>query len=144
MQNAVTQETVLIIVISTTLLLFFVLLLTFFFFRQQKKRFLHAQEVYALKESFNQLILQSKLETQERTLDHMAKELHANFSHLISLININLAAILPECSGGVHEQVSETKLLTKQLMGEVKALSVSLNTNFIMQSGFYRKFIAEK
>ncbi|SCW80222.1 sensor histidine kinase [Mucilaginibacter sp. NFR10] len=138
MQNTVTQETVLTIIISTMLILLFVLLLTIFFFRQQKKRFLHVQEVAALKESFNQLILQSKLEIQERTLDHMAKELHANFSHLISLININLAVILPQCSGEVHEQVSETKSLTKQLMGEVKALSISLNTNFIMKSGFYK------
>jgi len=120
------------------LLLFFVVLLTYFFFRQQKKRFQHTQEVLELRETFNQLILQSKLEIQERTLDHVAKELHANFSHLISLININLAAILAQSADGVREHVQETKLLAKQLMSEVKTLSVSLNTDFVLKGGFYK------
>jgi signal transduction histidine kinase len=110
----------------------------YFFFQQQKKRFHHQQEVIELRESFNQTILQSKLEIQERTLDHIAKELHANFSHLVSLININLSAILAESSGEVREHDSETKLLSKQLMGEIKALSLSLNSDYIMKAGFHK------
>jgi signal transduction histidine kinase len=138
MQQAISQATALTIIISTVLLLFFVCLLTYFFFQQQKKRFQHQREVLELRESFNQIILQSKLEIQERTLDHIAKELHANFSHLVSLININLSAILVESSGEVKEHISETKLLSKQLMSEIKALSVSLNSDYIMKAGFHK------
>lgn len=138
MQQSISQETALTIVISTILLLFFVCLLMYFFFQQQKKRFLHKQEVIELRESFNQIILQSKLEIQERTLDHIAKELHANFSHLVSLININLSAILAKSSGDVRDHISETKLLSKQLMSEIKALSVSLNSDYIMKAGFHK------
>ncbi len=138
MQQSISQETALTIVISTTLLLFFICLLMYFFFQQQKKRFLHQQEVIELRESFNQIILQSKLEIQERTLDHIAKELHANFSHLVSLININLSAVLAESSGDVKDHISETKLLSKQLMSEIKALSVSLNSDYIMKAGFHK------
>ncbi|SHM76923.1 sensor histidine kinase [Mucilaginibacter sp. OK098] len=138
MQTTISQETALTIIISTSLLLVFVCLITYFFFQQQKKRFLHQQEVFELRESFNQTILQSKLEIQERTLDHIAKELHANFSHLVSLININLSAILAESSGEVKEHISETKLLSKQLMSEIKVLSVSLNSDYIMKAGFHK------
>ncbi|MXV14810.1 sensor histidine kinase [Hufsiella ginkgonis] len=138
MQETFSQDPYLTVIISTLLLLFFVCLLTYFFFRQQKKRFQHEQEVIELRESFNQTILQSKLEIQDRTLQHIAEELHANFSHLVSLININLSAILPQSSGDVKEHISETKALAKQLMTEVKALSVSLNSDFIMKTGFVK------
>lgn len=92
MQESRSQEILLTILVSTSVVFFFVCLLTYFFFRQQKKRFQHEQEVLQLRETFNQTVLQSKLEIQDRTLDHIAKELHANFSHLVSLININLSA----------------------------------------------------
>jgi signal transduction histidine kinase len=136
MQQSISEEAVLTIIISTMLLLLFVCLITYFFFRQQKKRFEHHREVLELRESFNQIILQSKLEIQESTLDHIAKELHANFSHLVSLININLSAILAQSSGEVKDHINETKLLAKQLMSELKTLSVSLNSDFIMKAGF--------
>lgn len=140
MQQSFSEEILLTIIISSTLLLFFSGLIAYFFFRQQRKRFLHEQEVVELRESFNQTILQSKLEIQDRTLDHIAKELHANFSHLISLININLSAMLSQSSGDVKEHINETKLLAKQLMSEVKVLSVSLNADFIMKAGFSKTF----
>lgn len=140
MQESSAQEVILTILVSTSIILFFVCLLTYFFFRQQKKRFHHQQEVLELRESFSRTILQSKLEIQEHTLDHIAKELHANFSHLISLVNINLSAILVQSSEDMRPQVSETKVLVKELMTEVKTLSVSLNSEHIMQAGFVKKF----
>ncbi|WP_145859980.1 sensor histidine kinase [Pedobacter suwonensis] len=139
MQESRSQEILLTILVSTSVVFFFVCLLTYFFFRQQKKRFQYEQEVLQLRETFNQTVLQSKLEIQDRTLDHVAKELHANFSHLVSLININLSAVLAQSSGEVREHVNETKLLAKELMAEVKALSVSLNSDFIMKAGFDKR-----
>ncbi|BAV07009.1 Signal transduction histidine kinase [Filimonas lacunae] len=143
MARTVSEETILTIVVSTILLLFFVCLLTYFFFRLQKKRHQHEQEVLMLQESFNKIILQSRLEIQERTLHHIAKELHANFSHIVSLININLSAILVHSSGDITEHVTETKLLAKKLMGDLKALSVSLNSDAVMKAGFVRMLESE-
>ena len=126
------------IIISTILLLLFSLLLIRYVFVFQRRRFKHSQELLELREAFNQTLLQSKLEIQENTLDHIAKELHANFSHLVSLININLAEILPQSSLKMRENVLETKSLAKQLMSELKALSASLNTDHIMHIGFVK------
>ncbi|MBO9566104.1 MAG: hypothetical protein J7621_25240 [Niastella sp.] len=136
MPQSFSEETYLTIIISTLLLLFFGGLLVFYFFRQQKKRYKYEQEVSALRESFSQTILKSKLEIQELTLHQISKELHANFSHLVSLININLAAALPGSEGDIKEHILEAKGLTKQLMTDVKILSVSLNSDHIMKSGF--------
>src|SRR5687767_793739 len=84
------------IIISTLLILSFAVIIVYFLFLYQNKRHSHQKEVMELRENFNQTLLQSKLEIQEQTLDHISKELHANFSHLVSLININLASILPQ------------------------------------------------
>jgi signal transduction histidine kinase len=124
------------ILISTALILLIGGMLIYFLFLYQKKQFRHQKEVLELREAFNQTLLESKLEIQEQTLDHIAKELHANFSHLVSLININLSEILPQSPGDMKENIIETKSLAKQLLSELKALSTSLNTDHIMHIGF--------
>jgi signal transduction histidine kinase len=143
MQKTFSEETYLTIITSTALLLFFVVLMVYYFFRLQKKRFQHEQEVTALRENFNRAILQSRLEIHELALDHIAKELHANFSHLGSLININLAAALAETTGSARKYLIESKQLAKQLMAELKFLSVSMNSDHLMKTGFYKAFTNE-
>lgn len=136
MQTSTSEITSLTIIISTILILFFGGIIIYFLFLYQRKRYRHQKEVLELREAFSQTLLQSKLEIQEQTLDHIAKELHANFSHLVSLININLAEILPQSSLEMKDNIVETKSLAKQLLSELKALSASLNTDHIMHIGF--------
>jgi len=136
MQTSISEISVLTIIISTLLLLFFGALVIYYVFLYQKKRFLHHKQVQEMQDTFARTLLQSKLEIQEETLDHIAKELHANFSQLVSLININLSAILPQSSDEMKDSIMETKYLAKQLMTELKSLSASLNTDHIMHIGF--------
>lgn len=124
------------IIVSTLLLAALGAVIVWYIFLYQRKRFRHSQEVLELREAFNQTLLESKLEIQEQTLDHISKELHANFSHLVSLININLSVILPQASDEMKEGIVETKSLAIQLLAELKALSASLNTDHIMHIGF--------
>ncbi len=137
MQNSSTYIG-LTIIISTLLILAIGAVVIFFIFLYQRKKFRHQQELFEIREAFSQTLLQSKLEIQEQTLDHIAKELHANFSHLVSLININLSAILPQSTADMKENIIETKSLAKQLMSELKALSANLNTDHIMRIGFVK------
>lgn len=130
------DATTLTIVVSTILVLSLSIAIIYFLFHYQRKRFRHQQELLEIREAFNKTLLQSKLAIQEQTLDHISKELHANFSHLISLININLAEILPQSSLTHRDNLLETKSLAKQLMSELKALSASLNTDHIIHIGF--------
>lgn len=129
------EITIQTIIVSTLVLILLGISIIYFLFLYQRKRFRHQQELLEMREAFSQTLMESKLAIQEQTLDHIAKELHANFSHLVSLININLQEILPQTLNNTRESVLETKLLAKQLMGEVKALSASLNTDHIMHIG---------
>jgi signal transduction histidine kinase len=138
MQTSISEVTALTIAVSTMLILAFGGSIVYFLFLYQKKKFRHQKEMIQLKETFNQTLMESKLEIQEQTLDHISKELHANFSHLVSLININLSEILPQSSEESRESILETKSLAKQLLSELKALSASLNTDHFMRIGFVK------
>src|SRR4051794_35031343 len=111
MQTSISEVTFLTILISTLLILIFGGGIIYFLFLYQGKRYRHQKEMLELREAFNQTLLLSKLEIQEQTLDHISKELHANFSHLVSLININLSEILPQSSSTMKESILETKSL---------------------------------
>lgn len=130
--------TSLTIVISTLLVLGLCIAVVYFLFMYQKKKFRHQQEILEMREQFTQVLLNSRLAIQEQTLDHISKELHANFSHLVSLININLQEILPQAPSDQRENILETKSLAKQLMSELKALSANLNTDHIIHIGFVK------
>lgn len=130
------SEITLTIIISTILLLFFGASIIYFLFKYQRKRYEYQKEVIELKESFNKILLNSKIEIQEQTLDHISKELHSNIGQLASLININLAEILTLINEKGRENVIETKSLTKLLMTELKSISTALNTDYIMKIGF--------
>jgi signal transduction histidine kinase len=133
-----TFATSLTIIISTILVLCLCIAIIYFLFLYQRKKFRHQQDLIEIREAFSQTLLQSKLAIQEQTLDHISKELHANFSHLVSLININLSGILPQITGNQRENVIETRSLAKQLMSELKALSANLNTDHIIHIGFVK------
>lgn len=136
MSTSFSEISFLTVLISSLIILFFGSIIIYSIFLFQRRRHRHEKEVLELRESFSQTLLQSKLEIQEQTLDHIAKELHANFSHLVSLININLSEILPQGSDEMKSSIVETKSLAKQLLSELKALSASLNTDHIMHIGF--------
>jgi signal transduction histidine kinase len=89
-----------------------------------------------MKESFMQTLLKSKVEIQEHTLDHISKELHSNISQIASLININLSTFIEK--NFTNDTLLETKSLAKQLLSELKSISASLNTDYIMKIGFSR------
>jgi signal transduction histidine kinase len=138
MRSTYSETIAVTIIVSTALLLLFGGVIVYFLFLYQRRKYRHLREVTDLREVFSTTLLQSKLEIQEQTLDHIAKELHANFSHLVSLININLSELLPNSSGEMKENIIETKSLAKQLMRELKAISASLNTDHIKHIGFER------
>lgn len=143
MPDSPTEIVTFTIITSTTLLLVFGIIIVRYIFLYQKKRYRHQKEVIELRESFTQTLLQSKIEIQEQTLNHISKELHANFSQLVSLININLSEILPNSPEAMKESIMETKALSKQLLSDLKSLSVSLNTEYILNTGLVKSLETE-
>jgi hypothetical protein len=102
-------------------------------YNQRKKKHL------ADKANFQQTLLATRLEIQEQTLQQIGRELHDNLGLAATLIKINLTTLKP----GNTEKIEATKDLTKQLITDIKALSLSLNNDKISKIGFVKSIELE-
>ncbi len=113
----------------------FFMLLVFFFaitlaVRYRKRKREHDE----LKERFERERLKIQVEIQEETLQHISRELHDNLGHTASLIKINLNTIFTD-DRVAAEKIEDTKELARQLIGDLKQLSVSMNSSRIIHKG---------
>jgi signal transduction histidine kinase len=130
------MDTEIILVIGASVFTFFLLMFLFnFVLKYQRKNLAHLREREQMQSNFDQILLQSQLEIQEQTLQHIGRELHDNIGQMASLIKINLNTILlsdPEKAG---RKIEETKMLTMQMIADVKSLSIKLNSERITRLG---------
>lgn len=131
------MDTEIILVIASSAFVFFLLLFLFnFVLKYQRKTIAFAKEKELMQATFSQTLLQSQLEIREQTLQHISTELHDNLGQVASLIKINLHTIEFNNTIKAIQKLEDTKELTRQLITDIKSLSVSLSTDRIVQTGF--------
>lgn len=132
MENS--EVTYLILFGSVTFILF-VAFIIIVVFRYHKRNSQYQQKIASLEFQKQQELLQSKIEIQDQTLEYVSRELHDNLGQVASLIKINLNTLRISPEDKAAEQVAETKDLVKQLIADIKALSISLGSDQISQTG---------
>ena len=90
------------------------------------------------REVFKQALLKTEIEIKEQTLSDISRELHDNIGQIASLIKINLNLVLPNLSSNDHEKVSDSLNLLKQLIKDIKSLSVSLKGENLKRFGLLK------
>jgi signal transduction histidine kinase len=133
---------ILIIVASLVFLLVAFFLILFVLYFLKKKKQIHLEKEL-LKKTFSQTLLQSQLEIKEQTLQHISHELHDNLGQVASLIKINLTTLQLNEKEKSAEKIEDTKELTRQLIGDIKALSVSLGSDRVTQTGLAKAIQTE-
>lgn len=103
------------------------------------------------REAFKQALHKTEIEIKEQTLSDISRELHDNIGQIASLIKINLNLVLPNITLNDREKVSESLELLKQLIKDIKSLSISLKGENLKRFGLlkmiekdveqYQKFI---
>lgn len=132
------EEIILTIFLGTLLILFFALSIVFLFIAFKNKNNQTLLEKEETKRRFAETLLQSQLEIKEQTLRHIAFELHDNLGQIASLIKINLNTLQLNESEKSIQKIEATKELTRQLIADLKSLSVSLNGDRISQLGLVK------
>jgi signal transduction histidine kinase len=127
------------------IIFFFFLILIFFVVitlavRYRKRR----RENEEMRVRFSEQLLASKVEIQEQTLQHVSRELHDNLGQVASLIKINLNTVQLKNPEAAEEKLSNTKELVKQLILDLKQLSVSLSTDKINKIGLVQALKLEE
>ncbi len=100
---------------------------------QHKEKLIAENE--RLHAEFSQTLLQAQLEIQEQTMQHISYELHDNLGQIASLIKINLTTLQFDDLNSARERVEDTRELVRQLIGGIKALSVSMGGDRLQKSG---------
>lgn len=104
----------------------------------QKRNFKYLKEKEDIRNAFSQTLIQSQLEIKEQTLQHLAYELHDNLGQVASLIKINLNTLQLEDKVKATQKIDDTKELVRQLITDLKSLSVSLNSDRVSQLGILK------
>lgn len=129
------DEVVFTILIAGFVFLALVAFIIVFILFYQKRRSAYIHELNAVKAKFQETLLRSQLEIKEQTLLHISRELHDNLGQIASLIKINLNTLNLNETDNAGKKIGETKELVRQLISDLKSLSISLNSDRVVQSG---------
>lgn len=132
------EEIVVTILLGTTLTLFFAIVIVFLFALFNNKNKLNILDKERTKKAFERALLQAQLEIKEQTLQHIAYELHDNLGQIASLIKINLNTLQFNDLPKAEQKIQDTKELVRQLITDLKLLSLSLTGDVIAKVGIIK------
>ena len=134
--NNESQEVILTVITVTVVLVLLVLFIISFALIYQRRQLQYYQEKQAMQAAFAQEILQSQLEVQNQTLQYVGQELHDNLGQLLSVVRFGLNSLEENpLATGVHPQISETNDVVAQAINDLRALSKSLDGDFVQDFG---------
>lgn len=136
------HDVLLPILAGTTL---FVLLSVFinlliYLFKQKRKQ--HLQELSAIKQTYQQTLLQSQIEVQESTYRHIAKELHDNVGQLLSTTKM-LMGVTELKLGRAPDTLNTASATLSKAIEELRLLSRSLDKEWLERFNFLENLQAE-
>jgi two-component system NarL family sensor kinase len=117
---------------------FLLFLMVFIFLLFFINKYYKNQQSFLLeKNKYNKQLLEAQVEVREEILQHVSREIHDNLGQITSLIKINLQMTELEKDPVREKQIlKETSDLVKKLAVDMKELSVSLRSDFVIENDF--------
>ncbi|SFQ08805.1 sensor histidine kinase [Parafilimonas terrae] len=138
------DNTIIFLVVTGTLIVVLLSVALFIFFGIfQKKSFKLKLEKQQLETQFEHSLLQTQLEIQEQTLQHISNELHDNIAQVAGIIKMNLNTIKLNDTDKTAQRLEEIKELTHQLITDIRTLSVNMNGERVAQIGLCKALETE-
>lgn len=135
--SAEVSEVVIIVLAGTFLMLLLVTFIVSFFFLHQRRQTQNRQDKAAMQAAFQQEILQTQLEVQNLTMQQLGRELHDNIGQLLSVLRLNLNVLEETVEDeGTRGQIAESNQIVEQTIADVRALTKSLDGDFVKDFGF--------
>ncbi len=108
----------------------------------QKKQLHFIYEKKELKNQFKEEILKSRIEAQEETLNTISKEIHDNIGQLVSSAKM-LVGVAERKLPDVGDTLQQADISLSKAIQELRALSKSLNTQWLEQFNFFENLETE-
>ena len=141
--NKLNADIILAIFVATIVLLILSSFVIIFTVIYKKKQHAHNNEKKLLQIRSQEELLKMQLEIKENTLKYIAYELHDNLGQIASLIKINLNILSQAYDEKTAQKIEDTKDLVRQLIYDLKSLSMSLNSDRVIQVGIVKSLETE-
>lgn len=135
-------ERYLLIYMTGVLLVVCALIIIFFIVFQKRKNKLLLDKIER-EQVFQEEISITQIEIQEQTLKNIGQELHDNVGQILSVANMNMSILAMQVPAELKESFSDTKNAVKDSLSELRALSKTLNSDYISNRGFQESITGE-
>jgi len=118
------------------------LIIIFFIVFQKRKNKLLLDRIER-EQAFQEEISITQIEIQEQTLKNIGQELHDNVGQILSVANMNMSILAMQVPAELKESFTDTKNAVKDSLSELRALSKTLNSDYISNRGFQESITGE-
>jgi signal transduction histidine kinase len=131
------------LIVVTALIITMVIFIVSIVYLYRKKQQLFGKSLQSLALLHEKEMLDTRLEIQEQTFQHISREIHDNINLSLTLAKLNLNTI--SCSLGTQAEVkiqNSIELITKSII-ELSDISKALNSDLISQQGLVQAISEE-
>lgn len=126
---------IVIAIVIFLLLAFFILVLVVYYNHRKHKHFLEKQ---TMQSDFKHELLQTQLEIQEQTLKNISQEIHDNIGQALSLVKLNINTMDYNEPVLLQNKINDSKSLITKAIQDLRDLSKSLDTDYVIELGLSR------
>jgi two-component system NarL family sensor kinase len=131
-------DIVVFLVVVSGLIVFMVAFIVFMLYLYRKKQQSFEKDILRIKQDNEKTVLNTQLEIQEQTFQHIAREIHDNISLSLTLAKLQLHTFdWNDQPGSSDKLTSSVELLTKSI-AELSDISKGMNADIIIQQGLLR------
>jgi len=131
-------DIVIFLVVVSGLILFLIAFIISILYLYKKKQHSFVQNLEQLKSDHEKAILNTQLEIQEQTFQHISREIHDNISLSLTLAKLQLNTLNWEDKETMQEKVESSVVLLSRSICDLSDISKSLNANIITEHGLLK------
>ncbi|HEY5368914.1 MAG TPA: ATP-binding protein [Hanamia sp.] len=98
----------------------------------------HLLEKQSMQSNFQHELLQTQLEIQEQTLKNISQEIHDNIGQALSLVKLNINTMNYNEPILLQNKINDSKSLITKAIQDLRDLSKSLDTDYVVELGLSR------
>ncbi|MES2850907.1 MAG: ATP-binding protein [Bacteroidota bacterium] len=138
MLNQSHQSLIIFIIVVVILLVLFGVFIVTIIYRYQKRQIAYFTEIEELKVTHHNTLLQSQLEVQEQTFQHIAREIHDNIGQKLTLAKLYLNTVAYTDMDNVKLSVNDSLTLITESISSLSDVSKSMGTDIILNNGLVK------
>ncbi len=138
MFNQDSQNIVVFVVVCTVFVLILITIVAIIVYRYQQKQIVYLDGIKNLKANHENEMLQSQLEIQEQTFEHISQEIHDNIGQKLTLAKLHLNTLDFSSRDGLENQVINSVRIIGEAINDLSDISRSMSPEIILNNGFVK------